>query len=352
MESINKAKVIDVDLIVKIVLRKKRFIIINLTIVFFVSCIIILSVPRYYTCEVKLAPETSNMPSGGSLNSLASSFGLDIASKLSNDDAISPELYPDLMKSTNFMVSLFPIKIITKDGKIHTNYYDYLKSYQKYPWWNYGLLFIKNIFSTDSVSSFKGNDSVNPFLLSKMQTDMVNFMEGNISCKVDKKTNVISITVEDQDPLVCATIADSVRVRLQLFITNYRTNKARNDLNFSQKLYNDSKREYERSRQLYAAYSDANQNIVLESFISKKEDLENDMQLKFNAYSTIVNQLQAAKAKVQERTPAFTVLQCASVPIKPAGPKRMLFVAVLLVLTFIGSSTFVVTKTYSNFSSR
>jgi uncharacterized protein involved in exopolysaccharide biosynthesis len=38
----------------------------------------------------------------------------------------------------------------------------------------------------------------------------------------------------------------------------------------------------------------------------------------------------AAKAKIQERTPAFTVIKGAAVPIKPAGPKRMIFVALML----------------------
>ena len=78
--------------------------------------------------------------------------------------------------------------------------------------------------------------------------------------------------------------------------------------------------------------------------MSKKEDLENDMQLKFNTYSTLTMQYQAALAKVQERTPAFTILQGASVPIRPAGPKRMIFVAVMLFLTFIGTSVYIVMR--------
>ena len=63
--------------------------------------------------------------------------------------------------------------------------------------------------------------------------------------------------------------------------------------------------------------------------------MENDMQLKYNTYTTLNTQLQAAKAKVQERTPAFTVIKGADVPIKPTGPKRMLFVLGMLFLTTI-----------------
>jgi uncharacterized protein involved in exopolysaccharide biosynthesis len=59
------------------------------------------------------------------------------------------------------------------------------------------------------------------------------------------------------------------------------------------------------------------------------------MQLKFNTYSALSTQLQQAKAKVQERTPAFTLLKGAEVPIKPAGPKRMIFVLAMTILAFI-----------------
>jgi LPS O-antigen subunit length determinant protein (WzzB/FepE family) len=65
------------------------------------------------------------------------------------------------------------------------------------------------------------------------------------------------------------------------------------------------------------------------------------MQLKFNAYSTINTQLEAAKAKVQERTPAFTMLKGASVPIKPAGPKRMLFVIFMLAVATLATTTYI-----------
>ena len=51
--------------------------------------------------------------------------------------------------------------------------------------------------------------------------------------------------------------------------------------------------------------------------------------------------MQMAKAKVQERTPAFTIIQGASVPQRPAGPKRMLFVIGIMFLTFMGTVVYV-----------
>ena len=74
---------------------------------------------------------------------------------------------------------------------------------------------------------------------------------------------------------------------------------------------------------------------MLTSIRAKQDDMENDMQLKYNAYSALMTQYQAAKAKVQERTPAFTVVKGASVPLKPTGPKRMLFVIGMCVLAVV-----------------
>lgn len=141
-----------------------------------------------------------------------------------------------------------------------------------------------------------------------------------------QETEVITIKVEAQDPLVCATMADSVRVHLQDFITRYRTNKARIDVEHYEKLAVKSKKEYEYCAQIYSAYCDANQDVMLQSFLSKRDELENEMQLKFNTYSAMRTQLEAMRAKLQEKTPAFTTLQCATVPVKPAGPKRIIFI--------------------------
>ena len=55
----------------------------------------------------------------------------------------------------------------------------------------------------------------------------------------------------------------------------------------------------------------------------------------------MTTQYQAAKAKVQERTPAFTVIQGAAVPLKASGPKRMIFVISMLFLAFIITTLYI-----------
>ena len=69
------------------------------------------------------------------------------------------------------------------------------------------------------------------------------------------------------------------------------------------------------------------------------------MQLAYNVYSQMSQQVQIANAKVQERTPAFTTLQNATVPFMPAGPKRMITVAFFVFAVFIAYSIYFFIKT-------
>lgn len=76
----------------------------------------------------------------------------------------------------------------------------------------------------------------------------------------------------------------------------------------------------------------------MQSFLSERDQLENEMQMKYNTYSAMQTQLEAMKVKLQEKTPAFTTLQSATVPQKPAGPKRMLFIVMMLILATMVTS--------------
>jgi uncharacterized protein involved in exopolysaccharide biosynthesis len=330
-------KIIDLSEIFKKLWSKKKKFFIVWIITFILSCIWIFPQPRYYQAEVSLAPELAGEDVGG-LSGIASSFGINIGG--ATDDAFHPILYPDLIESNNFIVGLMPIQITTtaKDDKpsITTDYYTYLKKHQKknpltQPFIKLSIT-IKKAFSKEEEGKPLTAKELNPFKLSEKDSKIFERVTGNITCSVDKKTEVISISVKDQDPLVCATMADSVRQHLQDFITQYRTKKTRIDVDHYQHLTDSAKLEYESAVNKYSMFCDANQDIILQSVNSKRDALEQDMQFKYNTYTALNTQLEAVKAKLQERTPAFTILKNATVPIKPAGPKRVLFILGMLIL--------------------
>ena len=344
MEEKKEKDAIDLGLIAKILYEKRKKFFIMWPIVTALSILWIIPQPRYYNCSVSLAPESNGKDVGGGLASMASSFGINLGGN--GGDAIYPLLYPDLLGSNKFIVSLFDIRVKTDDGTVDTDYYTYLTKHQKKNWLTQPFKKAKNAIVNLFVSEEKTvggkGKKIDSFRLSERDYKLVELVKTNITCDVDKKTDVVTITVQDQDRLVSAILADSVKQRLQNFIIEYRTSKARLDLDHYEELAASAKKDYEVSVAKYSEYCDANQDIVLQSSISERDKLEADMQLKYNTYNALCTQVEVAKAKMQERTPAFTTLKTATVPIKPAGPKRMIFVVGMLMLGTIATSLWLV----------
>lgn len=337
-KEIKKEPSIDFGKIFKDLLKHKTLYYKVLPLAFVLAAIYALSLPNYYSCTVKLAPELgSNAKTGGGLAGLASSFGINLGGASIGSDAINPTLYPDLMNSVDFKTSLFEVQVKRKDDNKTMTYYDYIENEQKYPWWSAA---IKSLFGKKKPEV----KTINPFELSKEQTDIVRAINKNVSCNVDKKTFVITINVSDQDPLICATLADSVKTRLQKFITDYRTSKARVDLEYNKKIYGEAKAKYDQARSRYAAYADSHRSVSSQSAQTKEEELQNEMNMQQQIYQQVVAQLQQAEMKVQQETPAFTTLQSATVPVLKAGPKRAQMCLIFLFLAFLGTTVWILYK--------
>ncbi len=339
----DKNDALDIRVVVREIKRYKYVFLIVIPIVLTLAAVYIYSVPRYYTTEASLAPEVEDPNVGNGLSSIASSFGLNM-SNIKTTDAINPELYPDLMDDNRFVVDMFRINLSTSNDSIHTDYYTYLTKYQKKSWVEQSVGgFIKKLMpkpKPNSISQEKGD----PYVLDKKDDEVVRKIRKDINIRVDKKTGVITISATAQDPLICKTLADSVTTRLQSFIVKYRTSKAQKDVDYYKKLMKDAKTSYEKVRREYGEYSDANTDVVLESVKSKLEDMENDMQLKYNQYTQAYAQYQAAVAKLLEKTPVFTKLKGASAPIKPDGPKRLITIVISGLFAFFAIVAGIIVK--------
>lgn len=334
---------IDIRYVFKDIVAKKNIYFYVIPCVFIISCIYIFSKPRYYSTETTMAPELGSSVSGGTLGSIASSFGIDI-NDMQTTDAITPYLYPDLMEDNGFISKIFNFKVKNQEGDIKTDYYTYLKKYQKHSWYESGIGCIKKLFSSKK-STNTANKDLNPYYLTKDDDAIMEAVRSNISISIDKKNGTISIDATAQDPVISKTLADSTRNLLQNYITEYRTNKAQADYIYYKKLTEDAKRDYERLRQRYGIFADANTDIILQSVKAKQDDMENELQLKYNTYNTLVTQMQAAQAKVREKTPVFTLLKGAAVPVKPSGPKRLIFIIAMLFIATISTTAYIIKDT-------
>ena len=302
-----------------------------------VALVVAFSIPKEYATSVTLAPEVGGRSSSSNLGALAAMAGVNLRTS-AGEDALSPELYPDIVSSTPFLTSLFDVRVQDGEAEIDTTLYVYLKDYQRAPWW--GVITSAPFRAIGWVSSlFKAEDEeqggtaeLNPFHLTQEESNIANALSGRIAVDVDKKTGVTTLTVTMQDPLISASLTDTIMHSLQNYITDYRTNKARHDLAYMEKLYKEARQEYMEAQEKYARFADTNLDLNRLIYRAEQERLQNEMNLAFQVYTQVAQQLQMAKAKVQEITPVYTVVQPATVPLSAAKPSKMLILVAFVFL--------------------
>lgn len=339
MENNSILKEFDVINLLKKVFKEKKLLAAFIVVFAVMGVIYALNTQKVYTASVVLAPEATSMGMSSSLSDIAGMVGLNIGGSNGSVDAIYPEIYPDVFASTDFVLQLFDIPVKGEKDKVAKPYFQHLTLDAKMPFWRYPKMWLIKLIKKKP----KGGkiDEINPARLSEEQSDIVDAIRGCIGCQLNKNTNVITISAADFDPCIAAALADTLQRRLQEYITQYRTQKARNDLNYAKKLNEEAKADYLESVRAYSDYSDANQDLLLVSYKSRQEDLENEMQLKFNLYSQTVQQVQSAYAKVQENTPAFTIIQSATVPVRASSTPRSMMVLGFMFLGFLADAAWV-----------
>ena len=217
---------------------------------------------------------------------------------------------------------------------------------QSSPWWNYvmglpgmAISWLRSLFVDEDESDGLRNNKSGTIELTKEENEKITSLKKNIAAVMDKKTAITNVSVTLQDPKVAAVVADSVVHKLQEYITDYRTFKAKEDCAYLEKLFKERREEYYAVQKKYAEYVDTHDNLILQSIRAEQERLQNDMSLAYQVYSQVANQLQVARAKVQEEKPVFAVVEPAVVPQQPSGTSRKTYVIAfvfLFVATAIG----------------
>lgn len=330
------------ELVMKLWDRKKK-ICLWCVIGAFLGLIIAFSIPKEYTTDVTLAPELGNTQKSSGLSALASMAGISTATE-GMSDAVNPLLYPDVVSSVPFLVGLFDVPVEDLDGHSRITVREYVENDLRSPWWSavIGLPFkLLGHLSAKDEDNNVHKKKTDAFQLTKQEYEVVQALQQRVMASVDSKTAVITISVEMQDPLVSAILADTVVSRLQEYITDYRTNKARKDLEYAETLNREARENYYKAQQKYADYLDRNNGLIIHSAMTTRERLQNEATLAFNLYNQTSQQVQKAKAKVQENTPVYATVSPATVPIKPTSPRKMLILVGCVFLAFVACSAWI-----------
>lgn len=308
-----------------------------------VGLVIAFSIPKKYTAEVILSPESRK--GGSNLSGMAAMLGIGNISMGGDANALNFSMASDIVASTPFILELIDTRVQTLDGEMDTTLVAYLGT-QSVPWWN-TLMSLPSKAIGGVMSLFSSNEEttekkpIDPFRLTPQQKGQIGAIQSIINIEPDKKSGMTKLSVTVQDPLVAATMADTVLVKLQKYITKYKTSKAEEDLKYWEQLYKERQDEYYKAQEKYAKYSDANQGVILQSVRIEQERLQNEQSLAFQVFTQVATQLQMSRAKLQEEKPAFAVLEPASVPLLPTGTSKKIIVLGLAFLAVAVTSAWV-----------
>ena len=192
---------------------------------------------------------------------------------------------------------------------------------------------MKSLFIKEDEETISDRGNQGTIELSKKESQKIETLKKMIIASVDKKTSMTTVAVTLQNPKVAAVVADSVVGKLQEYIINYRTSKAKEDCIYLERLFKERQQEYYVAQKRYADYMDSHDNIILQSVRAEQERLQNDMSLAYQVYSQVASQLQVARAKVQEEKPVFAVVEPAVVPLNPSGTSKKIYVLAFIFLS-------------------
>lgn len=342
---INKG--VDIVYLIKLLWSKRVRIFKNVVIAGVLAIIIAFSIPKEYTSTTVLAPEFSKNSIGlsGNLASLASMTGIDLSQ--GGEDALYPELYPQIVSSTPFLCSLMSEQVETKDKELNTTLYDYLRNHQRCAWWEWIMALPGK---TIQKLSSKNHEDIVPsagtetMYLTRTQQLSLKSLNKRIKVDVDKGTSVITLSVTMQDPNIAAVIAGIVSSNLQTNIARYRSAKSIKDLEFNEKIFQEAKTKYYTAQQEYAEYADQHQNLYQERHKIEMTRLENDVTLAYEIYSQVAGQLEVCRAKVQDNTPVCVVIEPPVAPFKASHPKKMVMGVLYCFLAFFGTCAWYIVK--------
>ncbi len=333
-------KSIDIIEILKVLWTNRKIVIKFSSIFLLIGVLFALTSPIIYVSETTFIPQVSekSVTNNRDIGALASLAGININQvSQSNDLYISPYLYPKIVESEEFSMKLINEKLVLNNGKEKT-----LKEYLTIDNKSFNVFnFIRkeNSENTQIDKILKDYNYIKP-----SDYKYIEIFKQKFSIELNEKVGYIKVMGVDKDPLISTQIAELVTKNLQSIIISIRTNKIKDQLDFSQEEYLKQKKVFEKIQNDLAEFNDSNKNISTAVFLSERQKLESEFQLQQNILLNLATEYNNNKIKLNKDTPIFSVIDEVSIPNTKSEPKRILIILIFLFVGIISSSLYVIFK--------
>ena len=302
-----------------------------------------LSMKRTYSVTTVMVPQMGDNKSG--LGGLAALAGFDMGATSSNGE-LSPLVYPQIVNSVPFRLEMMHTPLHYQKCDTLISMFDYAAAkYEKPSVFSYVMRYtiglpgviLGALKSKPKEMTLSGGNGVDdgtpkPIVVSRDEYKMLQTMGQVISLSVDKKEGYITLNVNGSEPVQTAELALKAQQLLQDEVTRFRIEKSQSELDYIQARYNEAKEESDRLQGALAGTTDRYQNLVTSSANVGKERLRSKYNVANAIYLELAKQLEQAKMKVKKDTPAFSIIEPVTIPMRPSNSRAK----TLIIWTFLG----------------
>jgi len=333
VEPLKNKKEFELKEIVDQLLFKKKLILTTIIVFFFFGILYIAFTQKEYTATLKILPE-SEQGNTGFLSRLGNIPGLNLGSQINQENVLSPELYPEIIQSNDFYLSLLNFKIKMGDDSLIVR--DYVSS----------------VYSPSLFGTIKKYTIGLPQLFRKSKAqleeskieDGITYLEGNdgkfigwlnkrIFIETENATKILTISMESPDQFISAQLTNFTAAYLKSYLDDYQTQNDVRQLNFIEERRDEAKQDYLSAQQELAIFRDRNRNVMSEVSKIEEEVLVQEFNLTNRIYSSLAEQYEQANIKSKEKRVLFKVLEGVQLPAPQTKPQIVL---ILMLSIFTG----------------
>ena len=320
-----------------------RWLIIKVTAAFMVVGVLVaLFSAKVYTASCDVVPQSSKSGASSSMSSLAALAGINL-NQMQNAETLSPNVYENILGSTTFCKELMQTKLDFEEIGHPVSFFDYYTSeeYNKKGVGTYimeytiGLPFtILNAIRGEQPEldySAVGENTIET--ISKDEYEAMRILSECIGITLDEKKGYVTISANMPEAVAAAQMAQATFTLLERYITEFKIEKVKSNLDFVQERYDEAKRSFEDVQARRAKLRDANMNTSRYAARTELERLDAEYTLAQGVYTSLAQQVEQAKISVKETTPVLTVIKPVTVPYKKSKPQRVM---ILFAFTFLG----------------
>ncbi len=299
-----------------------------------------LNAPTEYSASAVIVPQLNyeNQLKLSSLSALTSLAG--ISNEMNQTGELSPRVYPQIISSAPFLLELMnsPLNFQGHSGTITV--FDYFTEHckptafatiTKYTVGLPGVL-IGAIKGKPKELSLPGDSTRQLIMLTPDQIGIQKLLEQLVTLELTPLEGYITLTARMPEALAAAQLAQKAQLLLQRYITEFKTEKTKANLEFIQGRYDVTKAEFEKAQVSLAMINDRNKNFTSGLSRIETDRIQTRYTIAFNVFSDLAKQLEQNKIQVKKETPAFAVVKPVTVPTEKSKSNRPMIVLIWLFL--------------------